>query len=216
MKYKKLIFATCILAFIGFVAYDSLKLIPEEWQTRKGCVECGLLEEEEMQRLIGRIETLPNNKMLFTELETGETYNLIPCDVNCDNYLNSWFKGIGFVDSYNEPLYFDIEGKQDTTKQEFILSSVVLLVNARAIGRLIAFEGGNKIHTAKFKIIDPKNSGLNKGDTITLGYYNYKEPNADIDTAMLTFTETSSETRKNYYVCPDYDGQKGIRKIVNE
>ena len=114
---------------------------------------------------------------------------------------------------HNEPLYFDIEGKQDTTKQEFILSSVVLLVNARVIGRLITFEGGNKIHTAKFKIIDPLNSSLNKGDTITLGYYNYKEPNADIDTALLTLINHYTETKTNYYICPDYDGQKGIRKI---
>ena len=216
-KFKKPVFAICILAFVGFVAYDFLKLIPEEWQNREGCAECGLLEDGEMQRLIGRIEAQPNNKMHFIELETGETYSLIPCDVNCDNYLNGWFKGIGVVDFNNEPFYFDIEGKLDTIKQEFLLLSVVFLGPDRAIGKLIAFEGGNKIHIAKFIIIDPINSSLHKGDTINLGYYNYHEPEADIDTAMLTFVNTYQETSiKNYYICPDYNGQKGVRRIVKE
>jgi len=212
MKLKKTIFAICILALVGFVAYELLKLTPEDWETRKRCAECDLLADEEW--LIGRVEALQNNQMLFTELETGGTYNLIPCDVNCDNRLYNFFTVTGFVDSRNEPIYYDIQGTLDTTKHEFLFSSVVLLDAERAIGKFIAFEGGNKIHIAKFKIIDAINSSLQKNDTINLGYYNYLEPNADIDTVMLTFINTYRETSiKNYYVCPDYDGQKGIRKI---
>ena len=213
LKLKKPFFAIIILASVSLAIYVWLLQASKEWETNKVCAECTAVEDGEMQRLIGRIEVQPNNKMLFSDMETGKVYNLIPCDVNCNNYLSQWFKKIGFVDSYNEPIYFDIEGKLDAPKKEFLLLNVLLIDTERATGKLIAIEGENKISWAKFKVIDSQNTSLNKDDIVTLGYYNSKKPNADIDTAILAFIKTYTETRKNHYICPDYDGQKGIRKI---
>lgn len=127
-KRTKIFFTICIPTLVSVTIYAWLHLKSEEWQTRERCAECALSEHEEMQRLTGTIERQSNNKMFITEQQTGILYSLTPCDVKCDNSLNQWFEKTGFNDfSTRAPLYFDIEGKSDTTQKDFLLISVVLL-----------------------------------------------------------------------------------------
>ncbi|UIR57703.1 hypothetical protein LZQ00_07745 [Sphingobacterium sp. SRCM116780] len=198
---------------ISITIYIWLNRNAGEWTTHKKCADCELLENGKRLRLIGTIKIQDDNKMFFTEPQTGKTYHLIPCDAKCNNHLNQWFKKVGFIDSATqEPIYFDIEGSLDTTKQEFLLASVVLLNTEKAIGKFISFASGDKASMARFKIINSLNASVNKNDTIVLGYHNNKEPDAGIDTAMLTFVKYYEQNDiKNYYICPDYDGQQGIK-----
>ncbi|AZA98509.1 hypothetical protein EG359_02315 [Chryseobacterium joostei] len=125
-KTVKIAVALIIVIALGMIGFAYLN--QEEWTTNSNCANCELAESGKPQRLIGTIKAETENKMLFTQLESGKTYYLIPCDVQCDNHLNQWFKQIGFTDvATKQPLYFDIEGKLDTIKQEFLLSSVLLL-----------------------------------------------------------------------------------------
>lgn len=185
----------------------------EEWQTRKPCSGCKTLEDGKLQQLVGTITLQSDNEMLFTDTETNTNYKLTPCDKDCDNNLNQWFARIGFADyETKEPLYFKIEGKQDTVKREFLLDNATLVSVQKVKGKLISIEGGSKIQMAQFRILDPFASNLTMNDTITLGYYNYKEQKSAIDTVLLTFVEYDGKTNiKNYYICPDYDGKRGIR-----
>lgn len=214
MKTLKILSITALLLVLSWLAYSWFTC--EEWQTQKPCAECEALENGKMQQLAGTIKTDANNKMLFTDQQTGTSYHLIPCDEKCSNNLNLWFQKIGIVDYHTkEPYYFKIEGKADSLKKEFYLNNVLLISTNSVKAKLISFEGGSKIQMAKFKVIEPFASHLNAGDTITLGYYNYKEPNIAVsDTAMLSFIPYDGITDiKNYYICPDYDGQKGILPV---
>jgi len=89
--------------------------------------------------------------------------------------------------------------------------------NYKILAKLISFEGGDKIHFAKFKIIKNLSDSLVVNDTIIVGYYNYKEPDENIDNVLLTIKKYEGLTSmKNYFICPEYDGKKNIQKAKIE
>jgi hypothetical protein len=126
MKLTKTVLITFFLILIGVISYAWFTR--EEWSTRKRCEKCDTLEPNDMQRLVGSIKTLSDKSMLFTEQKTGKSYKLKPCDVECENNLNKWFDKVGLVDkAIDKPFLFDIEGKLETGKNEFLLESVILI-----------------------------------------------------------------------------------------
>lgn len=125
MKPLKIILSVILLLVVAGLAYAWFNR--EEWQTRKRCADCEALEDQKQQRLIGTVAIVPNGKIVFTHQRTGLTYNLIPCDLKCDNYLNQWFGNMGVVDDNNQPVLFDIEGSFNASHQDFVYSSAILL-----------------------------------------------------------------------------------------
>lgn len=85
--------------------------------------------------------------------------------------------------------------------------------NYKVLAKLISFEGGNKIYFAKFRVIKDLSDNLALNDTIFVGYYNYKEPDENIDNVLLIIKKYDGQTSmKNYFICPDYDGKTNIQK----
>lgn len=122
-KYLLISIALTIALWLAYSWYNR-----EEWQTRKRCADCEVLENEETQRIIGTVEILPNGETVFTESLDGFAYKLIPCDINCKEKEMSNFNKIGVVDyATQQPIYFDIEGKIIPEKDEFIYNSVIVL-----------------------------------------------------------------------------------------
>ncbi|WP_337085169.1 hypothetical protein [Elizabethkingia anophelis] len=124
---KSLKIALTLIATIVLVLIALALLNCEKRTTSKKCEECEQLHENEMARYIGKIAPQPNGSMLFIEQKTGKTYQLIPCDSNCDNHLKKWFNKMGFVDvATKTPLLFDIEG-QINSRNELLMKSAVLV-----------------------------------------------------------------------------------------
>lgn len=124
MKYLKpiiLIFAIAVASLLLYAWYTR-----EDWHARERCADCEALETQKLQRLTGTVEKLQNGKTVFTDQVTGLKYELIPCDLKCDNNLNKWFDKIGFTDN-KLPVLFDIEGSFDTNREVFIYNSAILL-----------------------------------------------------------------------------------------
>ncbi len=89
--------------------------------------------------------------------------------------------------------------------------------NFKALAKFISYEGGDKIHFAKFKIVKDLSDTLILSDTITVGYYNYKQPDNNIDYVLLTLNKYDGQSSmKNYFICPAYDGKVGIHKAKIE
>lgn len=87
----------------------------------------------------------------------------------------------------------------------------------KVLAKLISFEGGDKIHFAKFRVIKNLSDSLLLNDTIVVGYYNYKQPDENIDNVLLTLNKYDGQTSvKNYFICPDYDGIANIQKAKIE
>lgn len=87
----------------------------------------------------------------------------------------------------------------------------------KVLAKLISFEGGDKVHFAKFKIIKNLSDTVVMNDTIIVGYYNYKEPDGNIDNVLLTIKKYDGQTlMKNYFICPEYDGKNNIQKAKIE
>ena len=152
MKLAKInlpIFLILTIAWVSFAWFTR-----EEWQTKKRCAECEALENHKQQRLIGTAEILPNGKNIFTDQLTGLTYNLIPCDVNCESKELLPFGKIGIKDyATRKQIYFDIEGKYISEKDEFVYSFVIVL-NERI------FVNPEEIKEIKFDEIKEKYTAL--------------------------------------------------------
>lgn len=90
--------------------------------------------------------------------------------------------------------------------------------NLKILAKLISFEGGDKIQFAKFKVIKDLSDTLTlKRDTITVGYYNYKEPENNINYAVLNLQKYDENINiKNYFIYPNYDGKAGIQEATIE
>lgn len=87
----------------------------------------------------------------------------------------------------------------------------------KVLAKLISFEGGDKIHYAKFKVLKNLTDSLVINDTIFVAYYNYKQPEDNIDNVLLTIKKQEEQTSMNdYYICPDYDGKSNIEKAKIE
>ena len=85
--------------------------------------------------------------------------------------------------------------------------------NYKALAKLISLEGGDKVHYAKFRILKNLSNTLILPDTVIVGFYNYQQPNDDLNCALLTLKKYEGLTAsENYFICPDYDGKIGIQK----
>lgn len=83
-----------------------------------------------------------------------------------------------------------------------------------ALAKFISYEGGDKIHLVKFKIIKDFSDTLIISDTILVGYNNNKQPEGALKNVLLTINKYNEQTQlKNYYICPDYDGKVGIQGV---
>lgn len=84
----------------------------------------------------------------------------------------------------------------------------------RVLATLISFESGDKLHSAKFKVIRCLNDSIQLKDTISVWYYNYLQPETAIDTVILTLNRygQQAQTIKNDLHCIDNNGKTGIQK----
>ena len=83
----------------------------------------------------------------------------------------------------------------------------------KVIGKLVSSGVGSKIYIAEYEVIKTI-KGKVSNDTIQVGYYFYNEYENTPDTAFLTLTTYTGNTRtKDYYIFPDYNAKKGIEKV---
>jgi hypothetical protein len=81
----------------------------------------------------------------------------------------------------------------------------------QVLAKFIQNQGGDKVHTIKYKIL--KNLSKNEiGETIDVGFYNYKLYEKEQDTVLLTIENYTLQKIKDYFIFPDYDAKKGIEK----
>lgn len=86
------------------------------------------MTNKEQQRLVGTVEILPNGKTIFTDQMLGLRYKLISCDANCETKKLLPFTKIGVKDdATKEQIYFEITGKYNPEKDEFVYSFIVVL-----------------------------------------------------------------------------------------
>ena len=126
MKIIKIFSTLILLVCVSWFAYSWYTR--EKWTYRKKCADCEALENQKQERLIGTIKILPNGKTVFTDQLLNLNYNLKPCDVTCENKKLLPFDKIGVVDyTTKKNIYFDIEGKYSSEKDEFVYSSIIVL-----------------------------------------------------------------------------------------
>lgn len=188
----------------------------EEWEYYKQCYECSKLEDQKMTTLIGSIIFDSNQNLVFTEESSFKKYKINLCDHNCEKQLQKWFESFSYEMSLpNNPIHFKIEGKIESNNNTFTLHNANLAHPATAIAKLIRIEGGNKLHVAKLLILEPLTSSHDKGDTISLVYYNYLSPKNNLDTVLISYMNNTLNTNKtNFYNCPNYDGTTGIKPYI--
>lgn len=157
------------------------------------------MQNQKQQRLIGTVEILPNGKNIFTDQLTGLTYNLIPCDVNCESKELLPFGKIGIKDyATRKQIYLDIEGKCISDKDEFVYSFVIVLnerifVNPEEI-KEVAFDEIKEKYTAlaeeTFLLNESHYTGLR---TFLPRYYSEQQLKQPIPIKEATW-ETSDST----------------------
>jgi hypothetical protein len=88
----------------------------------------------------------------------------------------------------------------------------------RILAKLVSFDGGDKLHSAKFKVIKCLSDSVQLKDTINVWYYNYLQPDNNIDTVLLTLNKYDKQSQlvKDNLHCVDNDGKKGIKKAKIE
>ena len=83
----------------------------------------------------------------------------------------------------------------------------------KVIAKLVTQGQGSKIHIAKYKVIKTI-KGKVTNDTIQVGYYFYNEYKNAPDTALLTLTTYTGNTKtKDYYIFPNYNAKEGIENV---
>jgi len=83
----------------------------------------------------------------------------------------------------------------------------------KVIAELVTQGQGSKIHIAKYKVIKTI-KGKVTNDTIQVGYYFYNEYKNAPDTALLTLTTYTGNTKtKDYYIFPNYNAKEGIENV---
>jgi len=88
----------------------------------------------------------------------------------------------------------------------------------KVLAKFISFDGGDKLHSAKFKIIKCLTDSIQLKDTISVWYYNYLQPDTIVDTVLLTLNryDRQSSVIKDNLHCIDNNGEIGIQKAKIE
>ena len=87
--------------------------------------------------------------------------------------------------------------EQNIDKPEFV-----------ALAKLVRHNGGSKVYISEYKVIKDFSGAL--ADTVMVAYYfRHDSYVAPLDTVLLTLNEHGSGA-PNYYICPDYNAEKGI------
>jgi hypothetical protein len=82
----------------------------------------------------------------------------------------------------------------------------------KILAKFLSYEGGDKVHISRFTSIANSNTKISTGEIISVGYYNYKMHDENLDTVLLILVDYPGQTQiKNYFICPDYDGKRGIQ-----
>jgi len=128
---KKLLTIISISALFIFLSFIIYKWFIREKKYTPGterCIDCALIDNDTLQRMVGTVEIDKNGKWLFTDRLTNLTYNLTPCDFNCGREEVNYFDKINLKDpATQKQLYFDIEGKYSRKKNELMYKSVISL-----------------------------------------------------------------------------------------
>lgn len=126
MKKIKLITIAVVIVSLSFLLYNWLTR--EQWHGSEGCVNCATIGNDTLQRFVGTVEIAQNGEWLFTDRMTNMIYRLVPCDKNCGINVVDHFDKINLQDPATKtPLYFSLEGKYITEKNEFIYSFAIPL-----------------------------------------------------------------------------------------
>jgi hypothetical protein len=88
----------------------------------------------------------------------------------------------------------------------------------QVLAKFISFNGGDKLHSATFKVLKNMNDSIQLKDTITVWYYNYLQPDTTLDYVLLTLNkyDRQSNVIKNNLHCIDNDGKTGIQSAKIE
>jgi hypothetical protein len=88
----------------------------------------------------------------------------------------------------------------------------------KVLASFISFEGGDKLHSAKFRVIKCLNDSIQLKDTIKVWYYNYLQPDTNIKTVILKLNryDRQSNILKDNLYCVDNNGKTGITKAKIE
>jgi hypothetical protein len=99
------------------------------------------------------------------------------------------------------------------TKKEYFVEP-----NFKVLAKFISFKGGDKLHSAYFKVIKCLNDSIQLKDTISVWYYNYLQPEKNLDTVLLTLNryDRQSSIIKDNLHCSDNNGKLGIQKAKIE
>jgi hypothetical protein len=82
----------------------------------------------------------------------------------------------------------------------------------RVLAKFLSYEGGDKVHISRFTVLAGFNTKISAGEIIRVGYYSYKRPDDNLDTVLLTLVTYPGQVKiTNYFICPNYDGKKGIQ-----
>jgi hypothetical protein len=88
----------------------------------------------------------------------------------------------------------------------------------KVLAKFISFEGGDKLHSAKFKVIKCLNDSIQPKDTISVWYYNYLQPDTNIDTVLLSLNkyDRQSQLVKDNLHCIGNNGKTGFQKVKTD
>ena len=80
------------------------------------------------------------------------------------------------------------------------------------LAKFIAFNGGDKLHSATFKVLKCLNDSIKLKDTITVWYYNYLQPDTNLGNVLLTLNryDRQSQVIKDNLHCAENNGKTGI------
>jgi hypothetical protein len=88
----------------------------------------------------------------------------------------------------------------------------------QVLAKFISFNGGDKLHSATFRVIKCLNDSIQLKDTISVWYYNYLQPDTTLDNVLLTLNryDRQSNIVKDNLHCIDNNGQTGVLKAKIE
>lgn len=207
MKFFKTGLLLSFVMTVAYLAYCWITYQPEEWQTKQRCKECTNVENGKLHNLKGTIEINENGIMTFTENKSKKMYTLLPCDRNCDNRLSRWFQDIGVIDIENNvPLYFRIEGRIDSMKQEFRLLNATLINEQNPINGYINI---SKIKGLPLEDIVKKYTPIHEEDFLLneepitefrIGLYNFFNEQERLKPILIKEITWKQSLSKNYTI----------------
>jgi hypothetical protein len=90
----------------------------------------------------------------------------------------------------------------------------------KILAKFISFNEGDKLHSARFKVIKCLENNIKLKDTITVWYYNYSQPDTTLNDVLLIIDKNDyqiqSQRIKEKLKCFNGNGSYGIQKAKIE